>query len=68
MAAIDNLTTAITNLTTEVALIPQVGAAGGATEVQVQAAADAVNAQTAAIAAKLLPPVPAGTPPTTPAA
>lgn len=63
MAALDNLTLAITNLTTAVASIPQAGAppTGGATEVQVQTAADQVNAQSAIITAKLTPAV---TPPT----
>ena len=59
MAALQNLTTAITNLTTAVAAIPQAGApSGGATEAEVQTAADEVNAQTAAITAKLTPPAP----------
>lgn len=60
MAAIQNLTQSITDLTTAVSNIPQAGSGGttptGATEEQVQAAADAVNAQTAIINQKLTPP------------
>lgn len=58
MAALDNLNTAIANLTTAVANIPQSTGTpvGGATEAQVQTAADAVTAQTQAINAKLTPP------------
>lgn len=58
MAALDNLNQAIADLTTAVNNIPQAGTppVGGATEAQVQTAADEVNAQTAAINAKLTPP------------
>lgn len=49
MAAFDNLTTAITSLTAAVDNLKP--ATGGATEEQVQAAADAVNAQTVRITA-----------------
>lgn len=57
MAALDNLNKSITDLTAAVANIPQAGTpTGGATEAQVQAAADEVNAQTAIINAKLTPP------------
>lgn len=70
MAAIDTLNSNITALTDAVNNIPQAGTpvTGGATEVQVQSAADAVAAQTSAINAKLVPlPVPAPTPaPATP--
>lgn len=57
MAAIDSLNSAITDLTTAVNNIPQAGTppTGGATEIQVQAAADQVNAQTAIINTKLTP-------------
>jgi len=55
MAALDNLTKAISDLTTAVSALPQAGTSG-ATEEQVQAAADAVNAQTAIITAKQTPP------------
>ena len=57
MAAIDNLNSNIAALATAVSRIPQAvpPVTGGATEVQVQSAADAVAAQTAAIDAKLVP-------------
>lgn len=60
MAAIQTLTDNIAALTVAVGNIPQSGT--GATETQVQTAADAVAVQTAAITAKLTPPVPAPAP------
>jgi len=56
MAAFDNLTQAITDLTAAVDKLPTTPATGGATEAQVQAAADAVNVQTARIVASVTPP------------
>lgn len=54
MAALDNLNTSIAALTTAVSNLPQAGAppAGGATEAQVQTAADQIAAQTEIIVAK----------------
>ena len=61
MAAIDNLNSNIVALTTAVSNLPA-PATGGATETQVQSAADAVAAQTARIVAFETPATP---PPTT---
>lgn len=65
MAALENLNTNIAALSTAVDNLAP--ATGGATETQVQTAADAVAAQTARIVAFETPAAPA-TPPTTPAA
>ncbi len=69
MAAIDNLNSNIAALTAAVQNIPQAQppVTGGATEAQVQSAADAVAAQTAAIDAKLVP-LPVAAPAPAPAA
>ena len=69
MAAIDNLNSNIAALATAVSQIPQAvpPVTGGATEAQVQSAADAVATQTAAIDAKLVPlPVVVAAPASTP--
>ena len=55
MAALDNLNTNLAALTTAVSALPA-PAVGGATEAQVQSAADAVAAQTARIVALETPP------------
>ena len=66
MTSLENLTAAITALTAQVALVPQSGGTGdpGANAVQTQAAADAINAQTAILAGKAvastIPAVPTG--------